>query len=210
VIELREIVGGDDRRRLRAVHLEHHAIEAAGLVRMLREPIEERGALERFEGGALIDERVIEMRPHVGEIVVEEHRRRSGVVGRMGTEQPPKRREHEAPAGRLGHDPKRRERAQQPIDAVGNEAARRGNRGVVFDAVLHHVGKTEPRESSNRAGHPQAAQQLQHFLVQQRRIDVGGLVALAVHDPVPQNIVPRRRPNRWAAAPRITQFKERG
>ena len=181
------------------MHLEHHAIEAAGLVRMLREPIEERGALERFERGALAGERVVEMRPHVGEIVVEKDCRRPGVVGRMGTEQPPERREHKAPACRLGHDPQRRERAQQPIDAIGNETARRGDRGVVLDAVLHHVGETEPRESSNRARHPQAAQQLQHFLVLQRRIDVGGFIALAVHDPVPQDIVPRRRPRAAAA-----------
>src|SRR5262249_61002177 len=34
VVEWGEVVGGDDRRRLRPVHLEHHAIEAAGLVRM--------------------------------------------------------------------------------------------------------------------------------------------------------------------------------
>ena len=35
VIEPGEIVGGDDRRRLRTVHLEHHAVEAPGFVRIL-------------------------------------------------------------------------------------------------------------------------------------------------------------------------------
>jgi hypothetical protein len=136
------------------VHLEHHAIEAAGFVRMLREPLEEWCALERLEGGALAGERFVEMHPHVGEIIIEEDRRRPGIVRRMGAQQPPERREPKAPARRLGHDSQRGERAQEPVDAIGNEPARRGNRRVVFQAILHHVGETEPREGSNRTRHP--------------------------------------------------------
>ena len=70
------------------------------------------------------------------------------------------------------------ERAQQPIDAIGSEAARRGDRGMVLGAVLHDVGKAEPRKLPHRPGHPQAAQQLQHLLVQQRRGDDSGALAL--------------------------------
>ena len=90
-------------------------------------------------------------------------------------------------------------------DGVEDYAAIAAARGLVADRVyrllraLSTLGiVAESRESSNRARHPQAAQQVQHFLVQQRRIDVGRLVALAVHDLVPQNIAPRRR--RGAAA----------
>ncbi len=208
VIECREVVGGNDRGRLRSVHLEHHAIEAPGFVRMVGEPSEERPTLERLEGGAVAGERVIEMHPHVGEVVVEEDRRGPGAVRRVRTEQAPERRQREAPARRLGHDPDGRERAQQPVDAIRNETARRGDGGVVHGAVLHHVRQAQPRERSHRPGHPQAAQQLQHLLVQQRRIDVGRFTTLAVHDPVPQNTSTAPTPSRWGV-PRIDEFGAR-
>jgi hypothetical protein len=168
---------------------------------MLRQPLEERSALERLESGELAGECVVEMRPHVGEIVVEEDRRGPGVVGGMGAQEPPERREGKAPARRLRHQAQRGERAQQPVDAVGNETARRGNCRMVGNALLHHVGETEPCEGSNRARHPQAAQELQHFLVQQRGIGVGGLIALVVHE-FPST-------TRGAADARIDQFGER-
>ncbi len=183
------------------MHLEHHAIEAAGFVRMLRQPLEERSALEHLEGGALAGERIVEMRPHVGEIVVEKNRRGPGVMGGMGTQEAPERREGKAPARRLGDQPQRGERAQQPVDAIGNEPARGGNCRVVANALLHHVGETEPREGSDRTRHPQTAQELQHFLVQQRGIGVGGLIAFVVHEFLPPHAARR--------TPRIDQFGER-
>ena len=154
MFEGREVIRRDDRRRLRPVHLEHHAIEAAGLAGIAREPFEERRALERLEGGALAGESVVEMRPHVGKIVVEEDCRGAGVVRRMRAEQPTERREREVPARRLGHDTQRRERAQQPIEAIGDKAAPRGNRSVVGKSILHHIGEAEPREGSDRARDP--------------------------------------------------------
>ena len=136
------------------MHFEHHAIEAARFVRMLRQPVEERSALEHLERGALAGECVVEMRPHLGEIVVEEDRRRPGVMRGVGTQEPPERRERKAPARRLRHQTQRGERAQQPVDAIGNETARGGNCRVVGNALLHHVGETEPRKGSDRARHP--------------------------------------------------------
>ena len=52
-----------------SVHLDHHAVELASLVRLLLEPIEERLPLELVECGATFQQRLVKMRPHVGEIV---------------------------------------------------------------------------------------------------------------------------------------------
>src|SRR5262249_59227250 len=108
-----------------------YAIETASFAGISRKPFEERRALERLKGGALAGERVVEMRPHVGEIIVEEDGGGPGVVGRMRAQEPPERREREVPACRLGHDTQRRERTQQPIETIRDKPARCGNRGVV-------------------------------------------------------------------------------
>ncbi len=151
---------------------------------MLAQPVEERLALERLEAGALTGERVVEVHPHVGKIIVEEDRGGAGVAGRVRAEQPPERREREAPVRRLRHDPDRRERAQEPIDAIGIETARACDGGSILGAPLHDVGEAEPRERPDGPSDPEAAQQLQHLFVQLRR--AGGsrrLVTLTVHDP---------------------------
>ena len=186
VLERREVVGGDDRRRLRPVHLEHHPVEALGLIGMRAEPVEERLALERLETRDVAGKRIVEVHPHVGEVVVEIGRRGRHRVGRARAEQAAERREHEAAAGGLADDADGRERAQQPVDPVRDETARGRDRRMILRALFHRIGKSKARERAHSPRDPQAAQELQHLLVQQRRVCRRRILGtLAVHVSVP-------------------------
>src|SRR5205823_14091541 len=101
------------------------------------------------------------------------------------------RRQSEASARGLAHDSDCRERAQQPVNSIGQKPARRGDRSGFLGALRHGVGETEPCESSDGAGYPQAAQQLQHFLMQ-RRVDLGRFIAGAVCHPYSATICAKK------------------
>ena len=90
-------------------------------------------------------------------------------------------------AGAFGDDAAGRERAQQAIDAIGDEAARLGDRLGVVGAGLHRVGKTEPREGADGVRHPEAGEKLHHLLVQRSgvRRRLGWLDAFDFQRPSP-------------------------
>ena len=73
-------------------------------------------------------------------------------------------------AGAFGDDAAGRERAQQTIDAVGDEAAGLGDRLGIVGAGLHRVGKAEPGEGADGVCNPEAGEQLHHLLVQRSGI----------------------------------------
>ena len=82
LLELRKIIGRDDGRRLRRVHLEHHALEARAFLGIGMQPVEQRLALQRLERDATF-ERAIEMTPDLAVVFGQQLRRRAHRVRRV-------------------------------------------------------------------------------------------------------------------------------